>query len=323
MSNKNTSKVSDESYINLQGWMITKLVLKGNDLLVYAIIHGFSQDRESTFHGGLQYLANWCNSTKRGIQKNLDNLINKGYIKKNEIYNGGEKFCTYQTIPLENISIEQSSIGIEQSSINNIDNNKKTNISKDILVADKSAHDNSSKNISEKDTYSNSTDIIVKKRRRLVSIQNENKKLSSDNKPKNKDRWTRFMDAIDRFTDDEKLKDLLKTYANLRLNVIAKRDGDNYDLRCWNGALKTLRNLSDDVNIRCKIVQQSIDLEYRVFCPFNEKSYNRQMWNKNRPNQDIQMTENDATSFKDGKEAKEYTDNLIKENERRGRRAVF
>ena len=32
-----------DNYINIQGWMRTDLDLKGNELLVYAIIYGFSQ----------------------------------------------------------------------------------------------------------------------------------------------------------------------------------------------------------------------------------------------------------------------------------------
>ena len=38
------SKVSPDNYVAIQGWMITDLNLKGNDLLIYAVIYGFSQD---------------------------------------------------------------------------------------------------------------------------------------------------------------------------------------------------------------------------------------------------------------------------------------
>lgn len=339
MTSKHISKVVDTSYFCIQGWMLTKLNLKGNELFVYAIIHGFSQDGESNFHGGLQYLADWCNSTKRGIQKNLDSLVTKGYIKKNEIYNGGEKYCTYESIPLENISIEQSSIGIEQSSmgieqsstnniVNNIDN-KNTIISKDIIVADKSAYDDSLEIIPKDNSFSNKRDntLATDKKRKISQLINtqdiEACHIVTKEKPKKKDRWTMFMDDVDRFTDDEKLKELLKEYADIRLNRLAKRDGDNYDIRCWRGALKTLRNLSDDVDMRCKIVQQSIDLEYRIFCPFNEKSYSRQMWNKNKPNQGLQMTKADAKSFNSKEEKDKFEEDLKRRYEESGRRAVF
>ena len=62
--------MQDLAYINIQAWMRTELDLKGNDLLVYAIIYGFSQDGDSKFSGSLQYLADWCGCTKQGILKN-------------------------------------------------------------------------------------------------------------------------------------------------------------------------------------------------------------------------------------------------------------
>ena len=36
--------VKNENYLVIQGWMITELKLKGNELLIYAIIYGFSQN---------------------------------------------------------------------------------------------------------------------------------------------------------------------------------------------------------------------------------------------------------------------------------------
>ena len=72
------------TYVVIQSWMITELNLANNDLLVYAIIYGFSQDNESYYEGNIQYLADWCNSTKRGIYKNLQNLIDLGLIEKIE-----------------------------------------------------------------------------------------------------------------------------------------------------------------------------------------------------------------------------------------------
>ena len=76
------TRVKEENFICIQGWMISKLNLKGNDLLVYAIIYGYSQDGSSWFSGGLQYLADWINGTKQGVIKNLKHLESRGLIKK-------------------------------------------------------------------------------------------------------------------------------------------------------------------------------------------------------------------------------------------------
>ena len=35
------AKIKNENFIAIQGWMINELQLKGNDLIVYALIYGF------------------------------------------------------------------------------------------------------------------------------------------------------------------------------------------------------------------------------------------------------------------------------------------
>ena len=84
-------EIKNENYIVIQGFMINQLHLKGNELLVYAIIYGFSQEDNQVYSGSLQYLANWTNSTKQGVQKNLKALVDKGYIAKNEKFINGVK----------------------------------------------------------------------------------------------------------------------------------------------------------------------------------------------------------------------------------------
>lgn len=129
--NKNMSKVKEENYISISGWMVTRLGLKGNELLVYAIIYGFSQDDETRFTGSLQYLADWTNSTKQSCIKCLKSLAEKGYITKYEKIVNGVKFCEYQAVKLKSIvvnkvehGIKQSLTGgIKQSSPNILDNN--------------------------------------------------------------------------------------------------------------------------------------------------------------------------------------------------------
>ena len=133
------NKVNRENYINIQGWMITDLELKGNELLIYAIIYGFSQVESQTFGGGLKYLADWTNSTKRSVMNCLQSLIEKGHIGKVEKIINGVKFCEYYAIsPVVNKvhhGGEKSSMGSENSSMgggeksspNNININKLNN----------------------------------------------------------------------------------------------------------------------------------------------------------------------------------------------------
>lgn len=83
------SKVKDESYFQVSGWMINRLNLKGTTLNVYAIIYGFTQDGESEFKGSRQYLCDFTGATKPTIDKSLDDLIRQDLIfKKTETING-------------------------------------------------------------------------------------------------------------------------------------------------------------------------------------------------------------------------------------------
>lgn len=113
---KNMSKVKDENYIHIPGWAVTRLGLKGNELLVYSIIYGFSQDGVTRFTGGLQYLADWTNSTKQSCIKCLKSLAEKGYITKYEKIVNGVKFCEYQGVKPKSMVVNKVEQGSKQSS---------------------------------------------------------------------------------------------------------------------------------------------------------------------------------------------------------------
>lgn len=89
--------IKNDNYLQISGWMINELNLKGNELMIYALIHGFSQDGKSDYHGGLQYIALWTNSTKQGVIKALKSLIEKGLIEKEIYLNNGVQYAKYWT----------------------------------------------------------------------------------------------------------------------------------------------------------------------------------------------------------------------------------
>lgn len=74
--------VKDNNFIAIQGWMRTKLNLKGNELLIYALIYGFSQDGESRFKGSRKYIADWCGCSLDTVDRSLSSLVNKGLLAK-------------------------------------------------------------------------------------------------------------------------------------------------------------------------------------------------------------------------------------------------
>ena len=119
--------MDSNNYTVIQGWMRTELNLKGNDLLVYAIIYGFSQTTDQKFTGSLQYLADWCGATKQGIMKNLKTLLDRQLISKTEYEKNGVKYCEYSCLGV-NLVVSP----IKLSLINNIaDNKEQVFLSKD------------------------------------------------------------------------------------------------------------------------------------------------------------------------------------------------
>ncbi len=136
------SRIKDGNFIVVQSFMVKDLKLKGNELIVYAIIYGFSQDGENRFTGSLQYICDWTNSTKQGIMKTLKSLVEKGLVEKTEVYKNGVKFVEYHVTEFTTMQqsltgnttkftegMQQSLTGdIQQSLPNNISTNKITHI---------------------------------------------------------------------------------------------------------------------------------------------------------------------------------------------------
>lgn len=76
------SKILDDNYFQVTGWMLNRLKLKGIALNVYAIIYGFSQDGESSFNGSRQYLCDFTGATRPTIDKALSELREMNLIIK-------------------------------------------------------------------------------------------------------------------------------------------------------------------------------------------------------------------------------------------------
>ena len=243
--------MKDNTYIVIQSWMISELKLSGNDLLVYAIIYGFSQDGETRFTGSLQYLADWCNATKSGIQKNLKNLVDAGLIEKYESFKNNIKFCEYSCIPYNKVAHP-----IQQSCINNIDNNidiGNTNIINDISTPEE---DVSSKGYSKEEL----------REEFLGSVKKSKARRPINRRPT---LFDKCVAEIDKYTDLPDLRDKLIQFLKIRLEVKDKPFG----IESWKGMLKKL----DQAVAECQreyvdVVQQSIDKGWLSFYPISQKA---------------------------------------------------
>ena len=143
-------KVKDDNYYITYGWMINQLQLKGNELQIFAIIYGFSQNNKKDFNGATTYLAEWIGGTKRTVITVLQKLVEKKLLIKEvdnvgtpniykinpEIIDKNGKFninwCKNFTSTSEKISSPQcknfTSTSENFSPNNNIDNNIDNNI---------------------------------------------------------------------------------------------------------------------------------------------------------------------------------------------------
>lgn len=99
--------VKEGSFFVIQSFMVNDLGLKGNELLAYAIIYGFSQDGKSWFSGSRQYIAEWCNMSINSVDNTLGKLVAKGLIEKRDTFKNGVKYCFYKAVenPVENFQI--------------------------------------------------------------------------------------------------------------------------------------------------------------------------------------------------------------------------
>lgn len=92
------SEITDKNYMVIQSFMVSNLKLKGNELLIYAIIFGFSQTTGQAFHGSLTYLESWTNSTRPTVVACLKSLVKKGFLEKEEQTINGVKRCNYYVV---------------------------------------------------------------------------------------------------------------------------------------------------------------------------------------------------------------------------------
>lgn len=126
--------INDNNYFNIAGWMVTKLGLKGTELMVFAIIYGFSQAEGNEFTASRKYLAEFTGATTKTIDNCLQSLVERKLIIKREEYINNIKFNRYKVNKegVEKISTPYEKIstgGVEKISTNNkyINNNIYTN----------------------------------------------------------------------------------------------------------------------------------------------------------------------------------------------------
>lgn len=130
------SKIKDENYFQISGWMLNRLQLKGICLEVYAIIYGFSQDGESEYTGSISYLCDFTGTSRPTVIKALKTLVESGFLHKTETDVNGVKFNRYKANlqVVKNLYTGSKEIlqgGSKETLPNNKDTNNKTDNKKE------------------------------------------------------------------------------------------------------------------------------------------------------------------------------------------------
>ena len=104
--------------------MRTRLRLRGNDLICFALLYGFSQDGASEFRGSLRYIREATGvATDQSVLNIIKRLEDMGLVTKTTKVSGGVKSSSYKAYsqPLKNR--EGVLQNLEGGSLKNRDNN--------------------------------------------------------------------------------------------------------------------------------------------------------------------------------------------------------
>lgn len=103
------------------GWYFTilqemrEMGLKGNELIVFAVINGFSQNGNGSFHGSLAALQEMCGiASRQTITDILKSLVDKGFINKTEVALNGVKNISYSVCPKNGQGVQKMDMDVQK-----------------------------------------------------------------------------------------------------------------------------------------------------------------------------------------------------------------
>ena len=244
--------ISSDNYVVIQGWMCNELNLKGNDLLVFALIYGFCQDGKSMYSGGRQYIADTFNISVRTVITTLQSLVEQGLIVRHEsndfvhpdIYTvagtketlvGGEKISLGVVKKLHGGSEKFSPNNTSNKLIDNNDN--KLSLAKPTVIAEHSD-----------------------KPKRTPLIPSSASK--SEKKP---NLYVACTVLINNYAgNNERLRKKLMEFLDMRIELIRLKNKPFSD-KTFKGYLNRLSEITTDTDEQLKIIQHSIDGQYPAF----------------------------------------------------------
>lgn len=279
--------LKSENHIVIQGWMCNELELKGNDLLVFALIYGFSQDGESKFYGGRKYIAETFNISLPTVDKALQSLLNKEYI------------------------IKYTTEDITETNLYCVD----LDVVKKLYMGSKETLQRSSK-----ETLLNKTSNL-KLKDKIKSNSNELLKLPETKEVKKPNLYSKCLASIDTYTQDIELREYLKNMLDLRLEI-ARDEKKPFYFSMWTHLLKELTDLGGktDVKLGKDIVLNSTSHGWKHFYEITDNNFIR---NVKRQKKDTFGEQNTVNSSGYTEEDEKEEERINKEREKKGMRTKF
>ena len=227
--------MKSDKYVVIQGWMCNELNLKGNELLIFALIYGFSQDEVSKFHGTRQYIADTFNISRPTVDKALQSLVDKQYINKE----GFDDFVNPNVYWVNFDHVKKLYMGCKETLQGGC---------KETL------HKNNSKQTNKENNKTNSKELVQ-------SFEFGKQKLKKESL------YTKCVSLVDDFIDSHNcgkvVRNKLLDYLNYRLSV---KDKPLYT-NMWKGILNKLEDLHKQGYGYEPIIMYSLERGYLSFYP--------------------------------------------------------
>lgn len=134
--------MNEKNYLIIQGWMIKAFPdITFQELGVYALIYGFSQDGQNEYTLGYDYVMEMCKLSRRDVAKRIIcRLVDKGYLTKSIFSINGREFENFKAVIPPKVEVSTESGGSTSKvdykiNINNTPNNPTLFNNKDSVIS--------------------------------------------------------------------------------------------------------------------------------------------------------------------------------------------
>ena len=261
---ENKKIIRSDNHVCLDGWMINELDLSGSELIVYALIWGFTQDGNQWCTASQAYIAAWANITVRGLIKVLNKLEEKGLLikEKNTCRKGFE--CKYRAIrPSEEEQDSEQETEVNKVHIRG-EQSSYPEVNKVHIRGEQSSHNNIEDNIEDNIDYKENI-----KRKSESDLENDFEELWKlyPRKAGKAKAFKSYKSAIKQGATNEQIRQGILNYIqwikeHKTQTEYIKHGSTFFSERCWND------ELGSDIQCRPKTCGDNKSTEFMEFEPF-------------------------------------------------------